>query len=51
MGLTMKLEGLVQEQKVVVMIDCGATHNFISMELVKNINLEVRATKDYNISM
>ncbi|KAJ9559068.1 hypothetical protein OSB04_013682 [Centaurea solstitialis] len=55
MGLTnpktMKLEGRIQDQKVVVLIDCGATHNFISMELVEKLSLRMEKTKEYIISM
>ena len=36
---TMKLKGEIRGQKVVVLIDCGATHNFISWELVKYSNV------------
>lgn len=34
---TMKLRGIVMGQEVVVLIDCGASHNFISVDLVKKI--------------
>lgn len=27
---TMKLQGMIQQRKVIVLVDCGMTHNFIS---------------------
>lgn len=30
---TMKLQGKIQEEKVIILIDCGAIHNFISEKL------------------
>lgn len=34
---TFKIKGKVEEWEVVVMIDCGATHNFISLRLVEEL--------------
>ena len=31
---TMKLRGQIEGQEVVVLIDCGTSHNFISLDLV-----------------
>lgn len=36
---TMKLKGKINEKEVVVLVDCGATHNFISQKLVDSLNL------------
>ncbi|XP_024963751.1 uncharacterized protein LOC112504018 [Cynara cardunculus var. scolymus] len=48
---TMKLEGKIEGQKVVVLIDSGATHNFISYDLVKRLNLKIEATGEYTITL
>ena len=34
---TMKLRGEIQGKEVVVLIDCGATHNFISKPVVESL--------------
>ena len=34
---TMKLKGHIREQEVVILIDPGPTHNFMSLELVKRL--------------
>ncbi|KAL4568545.1 hypothetical protein LXL04_024159 [Taraxacum kok-saghyz] len=34
-----------------ILIDCGATHNFISLEVVSNLKLVVDNTESYNIDM
>lgn len=36
---TMKVSGSIGQQEVVVMIDCGATHNFISVALVEKLGI------------
>ncbi|GJW42569.1 putative mitochondrial protein [Tanacetum coccineum] len=38
------VEGIVGDRDVVVLIDCGATHIFLSMELVKDLGLVVVLT-------
>lgn len=48
---TMKMEGNIQELKVVVLIDSGATHNFISKDIVDKLQLSVERTREYNITM
>ena len=35
----MKLRGIIQGQEVVVLIDCGASHNFISTELAAKLRI------------
>ncbi|KAF7821859.1 Retrovirus-related Pol polyprotein [Senna tora] len=50
-GRTMKLMGRVRGKEVVIMIDSGATHNFISEELVKRMGLEVEKTKSYRVTL
>ncbi|KAI3716153.1 hypothetical protein L6452_23281 [Arctium lappa] len=48
---TMKLEGMVEDQKVVILIDSGAFHNFISSTLVEKLELPVNHTGGYDISL
>ena len=44
---TMKVKGKVKEEEVVVLIDYGATHNFIYEKLVTKLNLPIKATTNY----
>ena len=46
---TIKLEGTIQGEKVVVLIDSGATHKFVSTEVVKRLNLTIDSAKAYNV--
>ncbi|KAF8393178.1 hypothetical protein HHK36_021419 [Tetracentron sinense] len=48
---TMKLKGMIGKQEVVVLIDPGATHNFISLELVKRLQLPIAKTEAYGVTM
>lgn len=48
---TMRLRGWIGEQEVVVMVDSGATHNFISKEVVSQLNLPVSDTSCYGVTM
>ena len=47
----MKLSWLIGEQEVVMLIDCGATLNFVSTELVKKLQLTLSTTDLYGIAM
>ena len=47
---TMKLKGIAH-QAVVTMIDCGATHNFISTKLIKKLGISLQATTRYGVLM
>lgn len=55
MGLTspktLKLEGSIKGEKVVVMIDPGATHNFISLETIQRLQLPVSPSKSFGVSL
>lgn len=46
---TLKLKGVVHGLDVVVLIDCGATHNFISTSLVEAIQIPIQETSQYRV--
>ena len=46
---TMKVKGKVKNEEVVVLIDCGATHNFIFKKLVTALNLPLKTTTTYGV--
>ena len=46
---TMKLEEKIKGSKVVVMIDPGATHNFISPEIVRQFGIRVEPTEEFGV--
>ncbi|KAJ9555024.1 hypothetical protein OSB04_009638 [Centaurea solstitialis] len=48
---TIKMEGAVDDQRVVILIDSGATHNFISTEIVEKKGLKVEKTNEYLITL
>lgn len=48
---TMKLRGKVQKVPVLLLVDSGATHNFISQNLVKAMGLEVEVTTPLYIKL
>lgn len=48
---TMKIHGRMGEKIVVVLIDCGATHNFISEKLADELQLPRSETSNYGIIM
>ena len=48
---TMKLRGTIANQEVVVLIACGASHNFISAELVDILGLPFVGTHSFGVLM
>ncbi|KAA0045702.1 ty3-gypsy retrotransposon protein [Cucumis melo var. makuwa] len=48
---TSKIKGKVEDREVVVMIDCGATHNFISLRLVEEMQIATTETTQYGVIM
>ncbi|XP_062108212.1 uncharacterized protein LOC133819070 [Humulus lupulus] len=46
---TMKLAGHIGQQPVMVLIDSGATHNFISMDVVSATGIPITATTCYGV--
>ena len=49
--LTMKLCGNIGGHEVVVLIDCGASHNFISRKVVQRLGLIVCGNKSVGVMM
>ena len=49
----MKLKGKIAHQEVItmIMIDCGATHNFISIKLIQKLGISLQATTSYGVLM
>ncbi|KAA0040679.1 Ty3/gypsy retrotransposon protein [Cucumis melo var. makuwa] len=45
----MKVRGSLQGKEVVILIDCGATHNFVSEKLVTSLQLPIKETTHYGV--
>ena len=48
---TMKIKGKIDQQEVITMIECGATHNFISTKVVQKLGLPLEETSSYGVLM
>ncbi|KAI0510225.1 hypothetical protein KFK09_010826 [Dendrobium nobile] len=48
---TMKVRGEIADREVVVLIDSGATHNFISNQIVESLGMELVDTGGYGVMM
>lgn len=48
---TMNLTGKIGDRAVVVMIDSGATHNFISLLTVEKLGIEVWGSGGFGVSL
>lgn len=48
---TIKMKGKIDMEEVVVLIDSGATHNFITQRLVDDLKLPLTETANYGILM
>ena len=46
---TMKLKAEIHGKEVVVLIDCGATHNFISKPMVESLQVPRQGTSQYGV--
>lgn len=43
------MRGKLQNEEVVILIDCGDTHNFVSEKLVKQLQLPIKETPHYGV--
>ena len=48
---TMKIKGKLGPKEVTILIDCKATHNFLSMEFVEELKLPLPTTTNYGVVM
>lgn len=48
---TLKLAGTINGESVVVMVDPGATHNFISTDTVQHLQLPITPSKSFGVSL
>ena len=48
---TMKVKGKLGTREVMVLIDCGATRNFLSVELIEELKLPLLTTTNYGVVM
>ena len=48
---TMKLVGSIEGAKVVVMIDPGATHDFISPSIIQKLNLPITTMEEFGVTL
>ncbi|GJY45836.1 putative mitochondrial protein [Tanacetum coccineum] len=48
---TMKLRGKIGDREVAILIDCGATHNLISLKIVEELGLAVSDSGTYNVTL
>lgn len=46
---SMRLKGIVQGHEIMILIDCGATHNFVSHEVVKALGIRMDKGKRFTV--
>lgn len=46
---TLRLRGEILGTPIVVLIDCGATHNFLSADFVEKLKLPITKTSEYGV--
>ncbi|GKD98464.1 putative mitochondrial protein [Tanacetum coccineum] len=47
----MKLRGKIRDREVLVLIDCGATHNFILSKIIEELRLKVSDSGTFNVTL
>ncbi|KAG5596542.1 hypothetical protein H5410_037774 [Solanum commersonii] len=50
-GRTMKLVGTIHGHDVIILVDSGATHNFISSTLAHHLQLPIKKTKGFEVTI
>lgn len=48
---TFKLKGQVNGKEVIIMVDPGATHNFISTQAVEELGVNFTLSRDFGVSL
>lgn len=48
---TLKIAGTIKGERVIVMVDPGATHNFISPDTMQQLNLPITPSKSFGVSL
>lgn len=48
---TLKMEGSINGESVIVMVDPGATHNFISLDTVARLQIPITPSKTFEVSL
>ena len=48
---SMKIRGHVNNKAVIVLIDCRASHNFVSFSLIFEIGLPLPPTKEFGVTL
>ena len=47
----MKIKGTIREHEVMVLIDSGATHNFIANRVVRELDLRLPNTGSFGVTL
>lgn len=48
---TINLKGTIEDQEVIILMDCIATHNFIAQRVVDDLKLPITNTTHYGVIM
>ena len=47
----MKIKGTIGPKEVIILVDSGTTHNFLSLDLVQQLALPLATTTSYGVMM